>query len=162
MQKAWCCSGKVAFCLSRSSVKYQCHTVNTIVYFDLNWGFPDCNSNLNSPMALKWCPRLVKLYRRGSLLFFKVIYQISRSHRTTNSPIFLTQIERLQTPVWIHRWIWNDVQTFIEYRRGALWFFMSSIKYQGRTGWKINNFNPIWVWWLGRSQLLKSLRVVLC
>ena len=122
MQKAWCCLGKVAFCLSRSSVKYQCHTVNTIVYFDLNWAFLDCNSNLNSPMALKWCTRLVKLYRRGSLLFIKVIYQMSRSHRTTKSPIFFTQIERLQTPVWIHRWIWNDVQSWLEYRRGALCF----------------------------------------
>ena len=29
----------------------------------------------------------------------------------------------------------------------------SSIKFQGQTGWKINDFNPIWVWLLGRSQL---------
>ena len=159
MQKAWCCLGKVAFCLSRSSVKYQCHTVNTIVYFDLNWVFPDCNSNLNSPMALKWCTRLVKLYRRGSLLFIKVIYQISRSHRTTKSPIFFDANwaftnSSLNSPM--------DFKWCTKFIRGALCFFMSSIKSQGRTGWKINNFNPIWVWWLGRSQLLKSLRFVLC
>ena len=26
--------------------------------FDPNWAFPDCNSSLNSPMALKWCTKL--------------------------------------------------------------------------------------------------------
>ena len=26
--------------------------------FDLNLGLPDCNSSLNSPMALKWCTQL--------------------------------------------------------------------------------------------------------
>ena len=32
-------------------------------------------------------------------------------------------------------------------------FFWSSIKFQGHTGWKINDLNPIWVRLLGRSQL---------
>ena len=32
-------------------------------------------------------------------------------------------------------------------------FSGSSIKFQGHTGWKINDFNPIWVRLLGRSQL---------
>ena len=32
-------------------------------------------------------------------------------------------------------------------------FLMSSIKFEGHTGWKIDNFNPIWVRLLGRSQL---------
>ena len=32
-------------------------------------------------------------------------------------------------------------------------FLRSSIKFQGHTGWKIDNFNPIWVRLLGRSQL---------
>ena len=32
-------------------------------------------------------------------------------------------------------------------------FFRSSIKFQGHTGWKIDNFNPISVRLLGRSQL---------
>ena len=26
--------------------------------FDPNWAFPDCNSSLNSPMAMKWCIEL--------------------------------------------------------------------------------------------------------
>ena len=32
-------------------------------------------------------------------------------------------------------------------------FSRSSIKFQGHTGWKIDDFNPIWVRLLGRSQL---------
>ena len=37
----------------------------------------------------------------------------------------LTWIERFRTvtPVWIHRWIWNDAQSLMYYRRGALLFF---------------------------------------
>ena len=29
-----------------------------IVDFDPNWAFPDCNSSLKSPMAMKWCTKL--------------------------------------------------------------------------------------------------------
>ena len=32
-------------------------------------------------------------------------------------------------------------------------FSKSSIKFQGHTGWKIDNLNPVWVRLLGRSQL---------
>ena len=38
---------------SRSSVKFQGHTAKKIVAFDPNWAFPDCNSNLKSPMGTK-------------------------------------------------------------------------------------------------------------
>ena len=52
------------------------------------------------------------LLRRGALLFFKVIRQISMSRETKKSPI-LTQIGcfRTLTRVWIHRWLWNDAQS---------------------------------------------------
>ena len=54
------------------------------------------------------------LLRRGALLFFKVIRQISRSHGTKKSPI-LTQIERFRTvtQIWLHWWIWNDAQSLV-------------------------------------------------
>ena len=32
--------------------------VTRLVDFDPNWVFPDCNSNLNSPMDFKWCTKL--------------------------------------------------------------------------------------------------------
>ena len=61
----------------------------------------------NNAQSLMWC-------RRGALLFFKVIHQISRSLETQKSPI-LTRIERFRTvtPVWIHRWFWNDTQSLM-------------------------------------------------
>ena len=89
---------------SSSYVKFQGHTAKKIVDFDPNWAFPDCNSSLNSPMAMKWCTKLVTpvwihiwwwndaysliMLRRGALLFFKVIRQISRSHGSKNRRIW--------------------------------------------------------------------------
>ena len=94
-----------------------------IADFDPNIVFPDCNSSLNSPMALKWCTKLNVLVRRGAQMLFKVICLISRSHGK-KSPI-LSRIERFRTvtPVWIHRWILYDAQSLKSYRRGALLFF---------------------------------------
>ena len=49
---------EVPYCFSRSFVKFQGHTWQKTTNFDPNWAFPDCNSSLNSPMALKWCIKL--------------------------------------------------------------------------------------------------------
>ena len=51
-------------------------------------------------------------HRRDTLLFFKVIRQISRSQGTKNRR-FYTRIGRFQTvtPVRIHIWLQNDAQT---------------------------------------------------
>ena len=38
--------------------KFQGHTALKIVEFDPDWAFPDCNSSLNSPMAMKCCTKL--------------------------------------------------------------------------------------------------------
>ena len=64
------------------------------------------------------------LLRRGALLFFKVIRQISRSHGSKKLSN-LTQIERFwtATPLWIHIWWWNDTYVLMLLRRGALLFF---------------------------------------
>ena len=52
------------------------------------------------------------MLRRGALLFFKVICQISRSHGSKKSSN-LTQIGRFRTvnPVWIHQWLQNAAQS---------------------------------------------------
>ena len=55
-----------------------------IYNFYLNLAFPDCNSSLNSLMALKNDAQCLMLHRRGTLLFFEVIHQISRSYRPKN------------------------------------------------------------------------------
>ena len=40
-----------------------------IVKFDPDWAFPDCNSSLNSPMATKWCTKLVVALKRCPIVF---------------------------------------------------------------------------------------------
>ena len=72
------------YCFSRSSVKFQGHTAKKIVDFDPDWAFPDCNSSLNSPMAMKCCTKLETAKERCPIVFqghpsnFKVTrYKIS-------------------------------------------------------------------------------------
>ena len=93
---------------SRSSVKFQGHTALKIVEFDPNWVFPDCNSSLKSPMAMKWCTKLEVALKR-----YPIVFQGHTSNckvtRLKKSSI-LTQIGRFRTvtPAWIHRWLRNE------------------------------------------------------
>ena len=86
---------EVPYCFSRSSIKFQGHTALKIVEFDPKWAFPDCNSSLNSPMAMKCCTKLETAKERCPIFFqgqpsnFKVT-------RYKTSPI-LTQIGRFRT-----------------------------------------------------------------
>ena len=94
MHKAWSSIEEVPYCFSRSSVKFQGHIALKIIKFDSNWAFPDCNSCLNSPMAMKCCTKL-ETAKRCPIVFqghpsnFKVT-------RDKTSPI-LTQIGRFRT-----------------------------------------------------------------
>ena len=76
---------EVPYCFARSYVKFQGRTALKIIEFEFangyemlhgsknqitrshgsknrriwpNWAFPDCNSNLNSPMGMKWYTKL--------------------------------------------------------------------------------------------------------
>ena len=95
MHRAWSSIVEVPCCFSRSYVKFQGHTALKIVEFDPNWAFPDCNSSLNSPMAMKCCTKLETSKERCPIVFqghpsnFKVT-------RDKTSPI-LTQIGRFRT-----------------------------------------------------------------
>ena len=95
MHRAWSSIVEVPYCFSRSYVKFQGHTALKIIEFDPNWAFPDCNSSLNSPMAMKCCTKLETTKERCPIVFqghpsnFKVT-------RYKTSPI-LTQIERFRT-----------------------------------------------------------------
>ena len=94
MHKAWSSTEEVPYCFARSSVKFQGHTALKIVEFDPNWAFPDSNSSLNSPMAMKCCTKLETAKERCPIVFqghpsnFKVT-------RDKTSPI-LTQIGRFR------------------------------------------------------------------
>ena len=95
MHKAWSSIEEVPFRFWRSSVKFQGHLALKIVEFDSNWAFPDCNSSLNSPMAMKCCTKLETAKKRCPIVFqghpsnFKVLWD-------KTSPI-LTQIGRFRT-----------------------------------------------------------------
>ena len=69
LHKAWSGIEEVPYCLSRSSVKFQGRTALKIVEFDPNWAFPDCNSSLNSPMAMKCCTKLETAKERCPIVF---------------------------------------------------------------------------------------------
>ena len=69
MHKAWSSIEEVPYCFSRSSVKFQGYTALKIVEFDPNWAFPDCNSSLNSPMAMKCCTKLETAKERCPIVF---------------------------------------------------------------------------------------------
>ena len=69
MHKAWSSIEEVPYCFSRSSVKFQGHTALKIVEFDPNWAFPDCNSSLNSPIAMKCWTKLETAKERCLIVF---------------------------------------------------------------------------------------------
>ena len=83
-------------------------------------------------------------YWRGVLLLSKVIHKISRSHGK-KSPI-LNWIKRFRTvtSVWIHRWVWNDAQSLMFYRRCALLFSKVIHLISRSHDKKITNFDPNW------------------
>ena len=129
MHRAWSSIVEVPYCFSRSYVKFQGHTALKIVEFDPNWAFLDCNSSLNSPMAIKCCTKLETSKERCPILFqghpsnFKVTW-----YKT--SPI-LTQIERFRTigrsqlsnpsdlpVIWTLYWIQPHLKTFT---RPVMW-----------------------------------------
>ena len=95
MRRAWSSIVEVPYGFSRSYVKFQGHAALKIVKFDPNWAFPDSNSSLNSPMAMKCCTKLETAKERCPIVFqghpsnFKVTW-----YKT--SPI-LTQIGRFRT-----------------------------------------------------------------
>ena len=95
MHRAWSSIVEVPYCWSKSYVKFQGHMALKIVEFYPNWAFPDSNSSLNSPMAMKCYTKLETPKERCPIVFqghpsnFKVT-------RDKTSPI-LTQIGRFRT-----------------------------------------------------------------
>ena len=69
MHKTWSSIEEMPYCFSRPSVKFQGHIALKIVEVDPNWAFPDCNSSLNSPMAMKCCTKLETAKKRCPIVF---------------------------------------------------------------------------------------------
>ena len=94
MHKAWSGIEEVPYCFSRSSVKFQGHTALKIIEFDSNWVFPDCNSSLNSPMAMKCCTKLETAKERCPIVFqgHPANFKVTRD----KTSLILTQIGRFR------------------------------------------------------------------
>ena len=131
MHRAWSSIVEVPYCFARSSVKFQGHTALKIVEFDPKRAFPDCNSSLNSPMAMKCCTKLETAKERCPIVFqghpsnFKVT-------RYKTSPI-LTQIGRFRTIGQSQLSNPSDLPCSRSY-----------VKLQGHTAIKIIEFDPDW------------------
>ena len=95
MLRAWSSIVEAPYCFSRSYVKLQGHTALKIVEFDPNWAFPDCNSSLNSPMAMKCCTKLETAKERCPIVFqgHPSNFKVTR-YKTS---LILTQIGRFRT-----------------------------------------------------------------
>ena len=83
MHKTWCYLGEVPYYFSRTSVKFQGDTSKEIVDLTQIWRFRTV-----TPVWIQWWlwndAQSLKQNRKGVLLFFKVIHQISRLHGTKN------------------------------------------------------------------------------
>ena len=127
-------------CFSRSYVKLQGHTALKIVEFHPNWAFPDCNSSLNSPMAMKCCTKLETAQERCPNVFQGHPSNFKVTRYKTSS--ILTQIGRFQT---IGRSQLSNPSDLPCSR--------SSVKFQGHTALKIVEFDPNWAFPDGNSSL---------
>ena len=131
VHRAWSSIVEVPYCFSRSYIKFQGHTALKIVEYDPDWAFPDSNSSLNLPMAMKCCTKLETAKERCPIVFqghpsnFKVT-------RDKTSPI-LTQIGRFRI---ISRSQLSNPSDLPCSR--------SSVKLQGHTALKIVKFDPNW------------------
>ena len=116
----WCSKG--AFLFSRSSIKFQSHTVQKIDNLDLNWAFPDFKCNFNLWMATEWCTKL-KLVQKRCLIPCLRSYIKFQSH-TRQKSMKLTQIECFLavTPVWNYRLPPNNAKKLEWCRWSALLF----------------------------------------
>ena len=123
MHKAWSSIEEVSYCFSRSSVKNQGHTALKIIEFDPNWAFPDCNSSLNSPMAMT-CYTKLETAKERCPIFFQGHPSNFKVTQDKTSPI-LTQIGRFRTIGWSQLSNPSDLPCL-----------RSNIKFQGHTGWK--------------------------
>ena len=153
MHKAWSSIEEVLCCFSRSSLKFQGHMGHKTPILTRIGRFRTA-----TPVWIYWRlwndAQSLRQRRRGALLFFKVISQISRSRRTKNCR-FWSQLS--VSGLWIqfqftdgcemmHK-AWHNID-------GVPYCILrSSMKFHGHTGWNIGDLNPIWVRLLGGMQL---------
>ena len=93
-------------------------------------------------MATKWCTKLEVALKRCPIVFqgHPSNFKVTRLQNSSN----LTQIGRFRTvtPVWIHRWLWNDAQSLKQPRGDALLFSKVIHQISRSHGTKHHRFSP--------------------
>ena len=124
------CIKEDPYWFSRSSIKFQGHTGQKTVDLTPFSAFWVRFRMITQEGIDRWlwnCTNSVKRYGRGSLLFFKVIRKISRSHGPNIMPFWHVFNNlgpfRIVTQIRIHIWSLNDTHSFQTYRRGSLLIF---------------------------------------
>ena len=146
MHTAWSSIEEVPFCFSRSSGQFQGHTALKIVEFDPNWEFPDCNSSLNSPMAMK-CYTKLETAKESCPIVFQGHPSNFKVTRDKTSPI-LTQ-----------NWVFPDYRPVAAFK--SLRFALLKVICQKSSNLtQIGSFRtvtPIWIhqWLRNAAQSLK-------
>ena len=156
MHRAWSSIVEVPYCFSRSSVKFQGHTALKIVEFDPNWAFPDSNSSLNSPMAMKCCTKLETAKERCPIVFqgHPSNFKVTRDKTSPN----LTQIGRFWTigrsqlsnpsdlPCYLRAWHeWIIASSTVMYNRSFIRYDFSETRALSWFNFVITHWNENFV-----------------
>ena len=155
MHKAWSSIEEVPYCFSRSSVKFQGHTAKKKSSILTQIG---CFRTV-TPIRIHWWlwndAQSLKQHRRGVLLFFKVICQISRSHRTK---IRWFWPELCVSGLWLEFWFADGFQmmhkAWSNIEEVPYCFSKSSYKFQGHTRQKKSILTQI-----GRFRTVTPVRI---
>ena len=125
--------------MPKEKVKGQRHRGQKI--FAPIWAFSGCISSLNSQISTKWYTKLA-VASKSFPTFFRSSVK-SKGYMADKSTILTQIIEHFGTvtPVWIHRWLRNAAQSLQWHRGGSLLIFRASVKFQGHTGRKIDDFD---------------------
>ena len=161
MHKAWCSIENKPYSFFKFNLKFRGHVGTKSLILTRIERF----RTVTTAWIHWWCwndAQRLMWYRRGVLLISKVIDQISRSHRTKKS-LILTRIERFRTvtPVWIHRWLWNEAHSLMYYKRGVLLFFEVIHQISRLHGPNIDDLNSILSKITRPVAAIKSLRFAL-
>ena len=76
---------RVALCFFKVICQIARSQGTQFLDFDQNWAFPDCNSSLNSSMALKWHTKLDVIYKRYPIVFLghPSNFKVTRAAKST-------------------------------------------------------------------------------
>ena len=142
------------YCFSRSSVKVQGHTALKSIESDPDWAFPDCNSSLNSPMAMKYCTKLEVALKRCPIVFscdqaaLWMVFSVRLSVCPSVPSVRLSHLFDY-VPIIVSSWNFQELSHWTRVRSMQ----KVKVKGQGHRGhdpnFRFRTVTPVWIhiWW---------------